>query len=237
MKKIYLFVFVICGAHLAVGQPMTGPQLLEKSIAYHDPQGVWGAQKVKLQLKETRPDGGSRMTQLFLHPKEGSFVLEQTRGEDHLWRKVVGKTCEHRLNKSATFSKDEARKHRLNCDHSQTIRGYYEYLWGLPMKLKDEGTIIEQSIQAVTFRGENLLALKVTYTEEVGKDIWYFYFDPHNYALRAYRFYHDEAVNDGEYITLEGEERIGEIRYPKIRKWYVNKDDKYLGADELMKVP
>jgi len=55
--------------------------------------------------------------------------------------------------------------------------------------------------------------------------------------LRGYRFYHDESVNDGEYITIEGEELIEEIRYPKTRKWYVNKNDEYLGADELLKLP
>ena len=51
----------------------------------------------------------------------------------------------------------------------------------------------------------------------------------------GYRFYHVEEKNDGEYITLEGEEKIKGIRFPKTRKWYYNKDDKFLGADILEK--
>jgi len=68
----------------------------------------------------------------------------------------------------------------------------------------------------------------------VGKDIWYFYFDKKTVALIGYRFYHDESKNDGEYITLDGEEIIQGIRIPKNRKWYYNKDDKFLGADFLI---
>ena len=232
-----LLLFLLSLMEMPYAQELTGPALLEKSIQYHDPSGLWGKQVVKLQLKESRPNGTFRTTKVSIDPKQGSFVLDQTRGEDHLWRKVIGDSCQHLLNNDKQFSKDDARKHRLTCEYSQMIRGYYEYLWGLPMKLKDEGTIIDPLVQTIEFQGEQLLSIRVTYLEAVGKDIWYFYFHPENYALRGYRFYHDERVNDGEYITIEGEELIGKIRYPKTRKWYVNKNDEYLGADELLKLP
>jgi len=53
--------------------------------------------------------------------------------------------------------------------------------------------------------------------------------------LIGYRFYHEEAKNDGEYITLEGEESVQGIKIPKNRHWYYNKDDKFLGADFLVR--
>ena len=46
------------------------------------------------------------------------------------------------------------------------------------MKLKDEGAIIHKQVNLDKFKGEMYLVLKVTYKKEVGKDTWYFYFDP-----------------------------------------------------------
>jgi len=76
--------------------------------------------------------------------------------------------------------------------------------------------------------------MKVTYDAEVGGDTWYVYFEPERYRMVGYRFYHDEARGDGEYIVLEGEHAIGGMRIPARRSWYVNADGRYLGTDELI---
>ena len=103
------------------------------------------------------------------------------------------------------------------------------------MKLRDPGAILSTKVQEVTFHGMRLLALEVRYAPETGSDLWYFYFDPATYALRAYQFYHDKAKNDGEYILLEGEVEVGGMRLPEKRSWYYNKDDQFLGTDVLQK--
>ena len=102
------------------------------------------------------------------------------------------------------------------------------------MKLKDEGTIIHQKTTTKTFKGKEYLVLKVTYSEEVGKDIWYFYFDPKTYAMEVYQFF-KEKKESGEYILLTGLETIHDIKMPKERAWYYNKNDGYLGTDVLSK--
>nr|WP_262709923.1 DUF6503 family protein [Allomuricauda onchidii] len=112
---------------------------------------------------------------------------------------------------------------------------HYTYLYGLPMKLKDPGTILSDKVQTKTFKGKEYLVLKVNYEGGVGDDVWYFYFDPKSYAMEVYQFYHAELENDGEYILLEGLEEINGILMPKTRLWYYNKDDKFLGTDILIK--
>ena len=67
----------------------------------------------------------------------------------------------------------------------------------------------------------------------MGKDTWYFYFDPSTFALEVYQFYHDESKNDGEYILLSGEETVQGIKIPKTRAWYTNQANEYLGTDVL----
>lgn len=234
MRKLFCFILLVCSIGVATAQSqLSASELLNLSIKYHDPNGEWEKSNLKLQLKELRPDGNERKTLLTIDNSKSLFIIEQQRGDHHLYRKVEAGQCEIQLNQSATYTEEEKKKHRLNCDHSKVLRNYYTYLWGLPMKLKDPGTLLDNSVIKDQFQGKETLKVKVTYEESVGKDIWYFYFDPITYALIGYRFYHDESANDGEYITLEGEAQLGFMRLPKNRKWYTHKENKYLGADIL----
>jgi len=230
----YLFSLLFCCLSFSIfAQNLTGPELLNKSIAYHDANGQWNQFKSNLHFGELRPDGSERTTVINLDNRINSFVLDQKRGDNQIYRKVVEDDCQILLNGKVATDSTVIKKNRLTCDYSKMIRGYYVYLWGLPMKLKDEGTIVDDRIEKVDFQGKEVWSLKVTYRKDVGKDTWYFYFDLKTYALVGYRFFHVEAENDGEYITLEEEEVVNGIRFPKTRKWYINKDDKFLGTDIL----
>ena len=90
-------------------------------------------------------------------------------------------------------------------------------------------------VERRTFKGKEYLVLKATYSEQVGKDTWFFYFDPKTYAMEVYQFLKNSKPNSGEYILLTGMEIVNGIKMPKTRAWYYNKDDGYLGTDTLEK--
>ena len=127
----------------------------------------------------------------------------------------------------------EKKEHKLSCDRANLYKNYYTYLYGLPMKLKDEGTNIDPKVIRKTFKGKEYLVLTVTYDQEVGKDTWFFYFDPTTYAMEVYQFLKNSKPNSGEYILLTDIATVNGIKMPKNRAWYYNKDDKYLGTDIL----
>ena len=133
-----------------------------------------------------------------------------------------------------TKTPEEIEKYRLTKGRGLSMRNYYLYLWGLPMKLKDKGTVIDPNVYNQSFNGQTVKAVKVTYDEEVGSDTWYFYFSPSTNELTGYRFYHDEAKNDGEYITLSGLQEVNGMKIPKSRSWYTNNDSTLLGTDHLV---
>jgi hypothetical protein len=56
------------------------------------------------------------------------------------------------------------------------------------MKLKDEGTIIDQKVGKRTFKSKEYIALKATCFREVGIDVYCFYFDPKTYEMKVYSF-------------------------------------------------
>ncbi len=143
--------------------------------------------------------------------------------------------CSIALNGKTNLTDDELKIHNLSCDRANLYKNYYTYLYGLPMKLKDAGTIIHDKVESKTFKGKTYLLLKVTYDKAVGSDAWYFYFNTKTYALEVYQFFHDEDKNDGEYILLSDIETINGINVPKVRAWYTNKNNTYLGTDTLEK--
>jgi hypothetical protein len=210
-----------------------GEELLARSIAYHDQDGLWGTRALTLSFAERRPDGSKRQTRITLDPRRQRFAWWSQRGEHVLEGSVVKGRCSIALDGSATISDDDHKTHQLDCDRVALYRDYYTYLWGLPMKLRDPGTRLDPAIGKAVFDRGPVLSLRVTYDPEVGNDTWYFYFDPDSAALVGYRFFHNESANDGEYILPEGEVSGEGLRLPRTRTWYTNAEDRLLGTDTL----
>ncbi|UWX55143.1 DUF6503 family protein [Maribacter litopenaei] len=183
----------------------------------------------------TTPDNVPRRTHLDLN-LSASYFKSSVRKGNHTVDYIIDKgNCKLLLNNSPDIADHYRDSLQITCNRANRMKDYYTYLYGLPMKLKDPGTQIDPKVRKKSFKGKEYLVLKVTYDEKVGSDTWYFYFDPSNYNMEVYQFYHDESKNDGEYILLSEEITVNDIKMPKIRAWYYNKDDKYLGTDDLVK--
>ncbi len=230
-----LFVFLFSFNVTMLNSQVTASELLDKSIQYHDPANQWNTQSIIMNLQGSRPDGSLDTSAVYINILESDFKLEEERKGKKKFYQVKNDQCFLKLNDSEEISEADAKEHRMTCEMAKRIRNYYTYLWGMPMKLKDPGTIIDPKVEEEIFEGISCYKMKVSYEEGVGKDIWYFYFKMDDFSLHGYKFYHEESKNDGEYITLEGEEDVLKMKIPKIRKWYYNKDDKYLGTDTLLK--
>lgn len=232
MKALFsVTLFLAC--ILIYSQEITGKDLLEKAINYHDPNGEWQTFKGCLFIIMKTPDKPDRDSKVCINLPNETFSLKATRDKQTFQYIIVKDSVQIRLNGNANLSEDDLKENNLSDSRAKLFRNYYTFLYGLPMKLNDPGTHIDQNVQDKTFKGKDYWVLKVTYDEKVGSDIWYFYFDKSNYRMEVYQFYRDESKNDGEYILLSEEEIIGNIKMPKIRAWYMNKDDNYLGTDFL----
>lgn len=235
MMRYFFLILVALTPIGLLGQNLTGKQLLEKAIAYHDPNNSWSSFRGKLEVTMSTPDGKERVSNITLNLPKEYFQLISVKDSITIQQTLTKGECDIMLNGSKTITEEEIKTYRLTCERTQTMKNYYTYLYGLPMKLKDPGTIVDSKTEKKTFKGKEYLVLKITYTKEVGEDIWYFYFDPKTYAMEIYQFFHDETKNDGEYILLTGEEEVSGIKMPKTRAWYYNKDGKYLATDVLIK--
>ncbi len=209
--------------------------LLARSIRYHDPEGVWNTQPHLLQLAESRPNGSVRHTRLGLYPHTGEFDLQQIRGKDKIQLRFLNNTYSFSHQGRTEIADSVRERFRLTEEGTRWVRDYYTYLFGLPMKLRDAGTLIQPTVHRVWYDDQEMLELEVHYTPEKGKDIWFFYFHPETYALSGYAFYHEQdGPGTGEYILLEGEVSVGKMILPAERHWYATKNRLYLGTDEII---
>jgi hypothetical protein len=213
---------------------LTGSQLLDKAIQYHDPNGNWETFQGTLFVTMETPNSSNRDSEIKIDLPKEYFSLKWTRGYMGAEYYLEKGKCQVQFSKKNP-TQEEEKKYRLDCDGAKLYKDYYTYLYGLPMKLKDEGTVVDEKVERKTFKGKEYLVLKVTYDQEVGKDTWFFYFDPTTYAMEVYQFLKNSKPNSGEYILLSGMETVNGIKMPKTRAWYYNKDNTYLGTDILSK--
>lgn len=234
MKYFLLIIFMLSGV-LNYAQEMTGNELLERAIAFHDPENNWSTFKGKMLIEMENPKSSMRSTVVEMKLPNNYFKTTVTKDNYVIESELNNNDCTLKLNGSTSIFPKIKDSLNISCDRAKMMKNYYTYLYGLPMKLKDPGTIIDNKVIKKTFKEKEYLVLKATYDEEVGNDTWYFYFDPKTYAMEVYQFFHDESKNDGEYILLSELITVNGIKIPKVRKWYYNKGDVFLATDDLRK--
>jgi len=234
MKKLTTLIFIITSFN-AFTQEITGDELLKKAIQFHDPNNNWSTFNGELFVTMETPKSVPRESNININiPKE--YFSVTAKRDTIITEYIVDKNkISFSLNGDKNPSEELKKKYSLTKERANLYKNYYTYLYGLPMKLKDEGTIIDQKVERKTFKGKEYLVLKVNYSKEVGKDTWYFYFNPKTYAMEVYQFF-KETKDRGEYILLSGLETINDIKMPKVRAWYYNKNNGYLGTDILSKI-
>lgn len=192
----------------------TAEQLRRETTEFHDPKGEWPTFAYHLFFRETRPDGPDRRTEVWIDLAQDYFKLN--RNNEQIGELNRGK-CDITVGD-------------FDCARLETMKNYYTYLWGLPMKLNDRDTPLNQNVTEVVYKGSPCFQLQVDYE----KDTWFFYLDKSSKQMLAYLFLKDVGQFKGEYIELEGILKIGQMSIPKKRNWYTLPDSTFLGSDILI---
>lgn len=239
MKKILFLIVLSFFFNSLTSQTLSGSQLLERAISYHDPNNNWSMFNGELNVVMETPDASKRESKIIINLPEAYFFIKATKNDITTEYIIEKDSCSISFNGATDIDETTRKTHNLSCERAILYKNYYTYLYGLPMKLKDHGAIVHDKVEKRTFKGKDYLVLKVTYDESVGSDVWYFYFNPKTFAMEVYQFFKTDVngnlKNDsGEYILLTEEVIMNSIKMPKNRAWYYNKDDGYLGTDFLI---
>ncbi len=212
-----------------------GEQLLDKTMAYHDPQHNWAKLKTHLYLTSTDTAGNENPFEIEIDNATGYFChISHDDGKEIIKGLSSGKEF-YLINGKTEISEEDRKKYELTPEGVKWVQSFYGYLYGLPMKLRDKGAIISDTVSNEVFNGKTYQTLKVTYEPGMGKEVWTFFLDPKTAAMEAYRFMFSPGSDEGEYILLDETLTVEEMKIPKVRKWHLVKGNKYLGTDNLLK--
>lgn len=238
--KISLYLLHITGLMVLLllsfcqSKPKVDSELLERTLAYHDPEGNWPQLKTRLYLSSADTAGKEKTFEIEIDNSTGYFAhISRQDGKEVVKGISDGKEF-YLLGGKEDISAEDREKYGLTPEAAQRVHSFYGYLYGLPMKLTDDGVNVTDAAKNEELEGKNYKVLQVNYDAAVGTDNWFFYLDPETHAMEAYRFNHGQPES-GEYILLEEEVVVGGVRIPKVRKWYWNKNNEYIGTDTLIK--
>lgn len=192
----------------------TPEQVLARALAYHDPAGEWSNLSAELRFAETRPKGDDTQSVIRLDNRRTYMHIDFSGKEAY---EITGQEC-------VIIKGDK------DAERGLSMRNYFLYLWGLPMKLQDPGTHFDPTIESSVIDGAPCDVIRVTYE----KDFWYFHIDRSSGRMRQYEFYWDEEKTKGEIITLAEEFELAGMRIPKVRTWYKLPGNELLGTDTLV---
>lgn len=240
MKTIQFFFLTALLPLTIFAQNPTSEEVLNKSIAYHDPEHKWNSFNSDFKVSMVSPNKSVRDSYISINLPQELFTLQYNKDSIQIAYKLFKENCNIEINNKTVTDKTIFETYKISCDRGNTMKNYYTYLYGLPMKLKDEGTLIKPNVTQKTLNNKTYYVIEVHYQKAVGSDIWFFYFDKTTYAMEVYQFFKSDASgqlikDSGEYILLEDIEIINGIKMPKRRAWYYNKNNGYLGTDILSK--
>ena len=210
-------------------------ELLSRSIAHHDPQGLWQTAAIELTLSGGRPDREERVeTKLAFNHHCSTFSMSGRFREAALEYRLENGKMSATVNGSADYDAETGEKMLLSREDGQFWQNYHGFLLGLPMNLTEAHVQLGEQVASAEFAGRQTQSITVQFDPDVGSDVWTFYFDPDTAALVGCRFVKQGASSGGEYIVFEDVTESNGLILPKSRKWYMNDDQRYLGEDLIV---
>lgn len=218
-------------ASISMSQPYSAQQLLDKTIEYHDKNANWESLNATLEFRMIEGDKAYAITTTILNTK-GFFRMEGEIEGDKIMLQVHNDQCVVQVNGSNEISVELMKKHQqrfsLNQDGARSMRDFWLYTLGLPMKLKDNGTVLDEEILKKSFNEEEVWQLNVNYPN----DQWQYFIDPNSYQLKGYQF---TFKNNGfsEYVILKDETEVQGVKLAKQKNWHLAAGQ-YMGKTELV---
>lgn len=216
MKTLRTFAIIIIAALISsCSNTITAEQVITDSINYHDPMSKWSTLNATLRFDSRFSFNDSVPEDMLLtfNNAEQSFTYHNTDRAVKLH--YTPDTCLQETTNG-------------NCLGYSWTYGFYPFIWGLPMKLKDPGVQPNKSLKSTKFNKHIVWEVQVNYTAE---NYW-FYFDKQDYQLRGFKFIKNDSTKKGEIIVLNELFEINGIKLPKHRTW-LHLDSTLIGTNEV----
>jgi len=207
--------------------------LLDRSIQFHDPDQAWGRESIAIHWMGTKPDGSVSFAVDMEFDPDGAFSMRGERKGHTIDYWVSDGVVEARVDGELEVSDELRAEMVLDRDDGLFWRDYLGFLAALPMGLRDPDVHLAPNVDDAELEDRDVLSIRASFAPEVGTDTWTFYLDPSTAELVGCRFDKADPARDGETIIFDGLSSVAGIQLPRTRSWYMNKDRRFLGTDQV----
>lgn len=234
MKCIpFLFVLLFCSSNLM--SQSKAQLLVDKSIKFHDPKSNWNKLKADLTINSIVDRTGeidSSSRQIYFNLDKNIFDMNVVQKGENTRLYMDSEKCFGEV-VGGNFTAAQLKEKNLTCERAKMFNSYFRYLVGLPMKLKDPGTIIHEEVAQKHYKNVEYDVVTVTYDPTVGTYTWLFYFDKNSAELVLTEFSKDGTFMNGETIELNNKVKYQKMLLPGQLMWYVLPDRPFLAEENI----
>lgn len=226
-----LILLVGCGTQPRVltqnGPVSAATELINKSIAYHDPRSNWlqvqSTVHINSVITRIGEDTQHSKTTVDLDNKHGVFKVHRVDDQVAFKGAITQDTCYNDILTELSVEDRAQYERLLGCKGATLYKNYYSYLLGIPMKLLDPEAIVNGDILQRTYDGVTYDVVKVQYEPLDSSYVWYFYFDKSTHAMSLCKFTSKEdELSGGEYLLYNGKQSYQDIIFSSEIIWLYN---------------
>ena len=235
MKPILLLSTILWAISCTGPAMLTSEQVLEASKSFHDPDQAWENATLSLRIQEPRIQNPTRYSNLLLNNADGSFSLDRNRDE-HVSTHIVSSEGEGSVlfNGSADIDSQYVATYRLSPERSLGYRGFYQFMYGLPMVIKEESIKSMSPLSAAFFNDIACYQVEVELENSLISPHWRLFFREGDFRMEGVEIFFPDEPEKGEKIIFDHLAEIIEMKLPRIRNWYELSNGEYSGSDIIV---
>lgn len=236
MKKL---LFVILTVAISFGQCLfqdalaqTSAELMDKSIAFHDPLKKWENYSGKVYLTTVFANGNSSGGELIEIQTKDDFY-QCTRNNSKVIIGVRNGKCNREIDGNKNPGEDLIKKFNISEENILRSKAWHYFHFGILMELKASGLVLQKDIETVKLEGKDYKTIKFVYDVNKLKNQFYkessvaVYIDPNDFSIKGFRI--EGPTN--MYALFSGILTINDIKIPLCRTYFNNNDNSFRFVD------
>ncbi|MFD2588682.1 DUF6503 family protein [Croceitalea marina] len=232
----YFFIMTMFCCNVTKLDSKNSIYILNQVKEKYDVSGNWKNSEIKIHIQEPRVGNPKRYTRLVFNNTSGYFEMQRTKDIGAI-KRIININGESKIfvDGKSVLSNEIKEKYALNKQKTEEHKNFYKILYGVPMSLTNELWNTIEPAQSGEYQGKEVYRIDLVLKENVISKNWTLIISKEMDKLLAIEFNHPEdGADGGEILRFFGEYEFNGVKIPRIRNWYSQSQNEYLGSDVII---
>ena len=210
---------------------LTGQQLWEKCISYHDPHGKWNTYEGIMHMVTVIGKNEVMEEVIEINKPENYYKCTWIDGEVKAVKGIKNSKSFFAINDDNNPSEELIKKYDLTEENVSFYKVHHTCHFGLPMELKISGMTVEDKVDVVEFDDRkcyklSFIGISEKATHEYYEGRFILYVDMVTFAMRGIE--NEPTEYPKHYTILSREIEVNGIKIPHVKSTFRSEDDIHL---------